>query len=72
MNKLFKKHPDFVLISLTVIFLSVLIAYFFWGITALIVKLNAAVKPGNTNESALKFNLDEAARINLKGLVPKQ
>ena len=50
MGNFFKKHPDFVLIILAVVFVAMLIAYFFWGITTLIVALNKGVNPGKINQ----------------------
>ncbi|MDP2598289.1 MAG: hypothetical protein Q8P49_00490 [Candidatus Liptonbacteria bacterium] len=72
MNKFFKKHPDFVLIFLTVTFLAILGTYFFWGVTTLVTKLNAAVEPDSEGVSAVKYDLEEAAQLNLKGLGPQK
>jgi hypothetical protein len=67
MDNFFKKHPDLVLIGLAVVFVAILIVYFFWGITTLIVELNKGVNPGKINQSAVTFNLEDAAKLNLKG-----
>ena len=67
MGNFFKKHPDFVLIILAVVFVAMLIAYFFWGITTLIVALNKGVNPGKINQPAVTFDLEGAAKLNLKG-----
>ncbi len=72
MANFFKKHPDVVLITATVVFLAVLIGYFFWGITTLVATFNAAINPGKTEGAALRFDLQGAAKLNLKGLVQQQ
>ncbi len=70
MTKFFRKHSQFLLAGLTVVFLAVLICYFFWGIQTLIVTLNGAINPGKISGTPVGFNLDEAGKLNLRGLVP--
>ena len=71
MGNFFKKHPDFVLIGLAVSFVVILVVYFFWGIKALITELNKGVNPGKINQPAVTFNLEDAAKLNLKGALER-
>jgi hypothetical protein len=67
MKKIFKKHPEFVLVSLAAFFLLVLAIYFFWGITTMVSTLNKAIAGSKAEEAAVGFDLKGAAGLNLKG-----
>jgi len=69
MKKFFKSHHEIVLVGLTVLFLAVLIVYFFWGITTLILNLNKALTMGGEKQSEkIEFDIKGAEALDLKGL----
>lgn len=67
--KFFRKYPQVVLITLAMVFMGIIIAYYFWGIGAVVGQVNRAVntKPGAGTSNA--FNLTGARALNLRGLV---
>ncbi len=69
MDKFFKKHPDLILVSLTVIFLGLLVGYYFWGIGILVQHLNRAINTSQGGSTAVGFDMAGAKSLNLKGLV---
>jgi hypothetical protein len=69
MWKFFKNHSEFVLIGLLVLFLAIIVAYSFWGITVLVTDLNQALSAGGKGPSAVSFDLKGAAGLDLKGLI---
>lgn len=69
-KKLFKKHPDFVLISLAILLLGVLVVSFVWGITTIFTTFNKAISVGDdSKEGSAMFNLQVAKELDLRGLV---
>ncbi|HUZ92987.1 MAG TPA: hypothetical protein VNG29_03255 [Candidatus Paceibacterota bacterium] len=68
MSAFFKKHPDFILVGLTVIFIAALLYYFFWGISTLVQTLHVAINPGKAGNTSVYFDLQGASELNLKGL----
>ncbi len=69
MQKIFRSHPEFVLIALTAVIVGVLAAYYFWGITRLISVSTSAIAPPAKEEAAPGFDIDGAKGLDLKGLV---
>ncbi len=67
MGNFFKKHFEVVLVGCAVIFAAMLVVYFFWGITTLIAELNKGVNAGKMSQPTVTFNLEDAAKLNLKG-----
>ncbi|OGY98963.1 MAG: hypothetical protein A2945_03910 [Candidatus Liptonbacteria bacterium RIFCSPLOWO2_01_FULL_52_25] len=67
MGNFFKKHPDLVLTSLTVVLIAMLVAYFLWGITTLVAAFTKGVSPGKINQPAVIFDLEGAKKLDLKG-----
>jgi len=69
MWKFFKKHSELALTGLTVLFLAIIVAYFVWGITVLVIDLNRALGRGTVPPPPVSFDLKGAAALDLKGLV---
>jgi len=69
MWKFFKNHSELILAGLTVIFLVIMVAYFFWGIGTLFANLNRSLNAGNAEKVPVGFNLKGAAGLDLRGLV---
>lgn len=66
--RFFQAHPEFVLISLALLFLVILATSFFWGITTLIAGLNQAISAGSAAQGAAAgFDLKGAQALDLKG-----
>lgn len=68
MQKLIKSHPEIVLVSVAVVLLATIIGYFSWGMSAVIFELNRALKTSVSQEKP-GFDLQDAARLDLRGLV---
>jgi hypothetical protein len=59
-----RNHQDGALIVVTTVFLVVIVGLFVWGITALVITLNAAMASGGGGSAAaVGFRLDEANKI---------
>lgn len=71
MSKLVLKYVDVLLVILAMIFLVFLAAYFLWGISDLAANLNKAINDVKSKEkspSSIRFNFDEAEKLNLRNL----
>jgi hypothetical protein len=69
MRSFLRTHTNIVLVSLAILFLSLIIAYFSWGIGYIVQELNrvdAARVPSSTPPS---FNLQGAAALDYRGIV---
>jgi len=68
MKKFLHSHPSLVLGALTLIFLSVLIAFYFWAIDDVFTQFRSAlIAPPPQSEQS--FNLAGAAALGLPGIV---
>ena len=71
LSKIFKAHPELVLIGLAVLLLAILVTSFAWGVTSLVVVLNKAIGSGDkSGAGSATFDLEGAAALDLKGLEP--
>ena len=69
-SKIFKKHPEFVLIFLAIIFVVIIVGSFAWGIFVLVKNLNNSIEIGNESSSTVtSYNIQGASALDLKGLV---
>ena len=70
MKSIFKNHPDFVLVSLAIVFMAVLATSFIFGMQVLITSLNKACGfKAPENQAKAGFDLGGARALDLKGLV---
>lgn len=69
MTSFFKKHPDGILIALTVVFVAVLAGSFIWGFTDLGTEINRVLNFSPSAQQGTGFDLKGAADLDLKGLV---
>lgn len=69
MQKVFQKYPQTILVTLAVIFLGLLLAYFSWGIGEVVGQVNRAANASGNGENASKFDLQGAQGLDLRGLV---
>ncbi len=70
MKDLFKKRPEFVFAGITILFLTILIGYFAWGMRMIMTNLGTAIGSGTRNgQAGAGFDLEGAKRLDLKGLI---
>ena len=69
MQDFFKHHPDLVIMSLAIMFVAVLAVSFIWGVQILITNFNKTTFNPHENQANIRFDLDGAKALNLKGLV---
>jgi hypothetical protein len=72
MKKIFRKHPEAVLISLAVVLLAIIGAYVIWSVTDVAGEVNAALNASIAVRPYKGFDLSGAKVLNLKGLVKTQ
>ncbi|MEK7507955.1 MAG: hypothetical protein AAB602_02635 [Patescibacteria group bacterium] len=66
MKKLFKLHPQAILIGLALLLLTILGIYFLWGSRVLLTSLHASLKAPSVSEKPVGFNIGAAQALNLK------
>ena len=69
MGSIFKKHPDFILLSLAILLIGVLAASYIWGIQTLITNFKKTTFDQHENKTETGFDLEGAKALDLKGLV---
>lgn len=66
MGKFFKKHQDWTLGLIGILFSALIIGYFVWGVASLGKTLNEALSPAEIGEQNLRFDFEEYTKLNLE------
>ncbi len=70
MGVFLKKHSEFVLIGLSLLFLGIVVVSFFWGIATLFSRISSATTVQTSDLGATaSFDIKGAANLDLRGLV---
>jgi len=69
MKKLFRKFPQSILVTLALVFLGIIVAYYAWGISDMIGVVNRAVNTKPSSAGSAGFDIQGAQQLNLRGLV---
>ncbi len=69
MKNFIRIHQELFLSGIAVVLLAIFGVVFVWGITDLAVDIAKAIGPQSSKSSTLRFDLEGAKRLNLKGLV---
>ena len=69
MRELFRKHIDGFLIAFAVVLAGAMVTSFVWGITYISVNMNRALNFKPTPSQNTNFDIPNAAKLDLKGLV---
>ncbi len=72
MKKFFTTRPDTVVLTLGVVLGIIILGAYALGITHVAEDLNLALNPDKANVAAPTYNLEAAAKLNLKGLISGQ
>ncbi len=69
MKKFLRNYPQILLITLAILFLAIIVAYFSWGMGQAAGEVNRAVNAKGSAEANVNFNLQGAKQLDLRGLV---
>ncbi len=68
MKKFLKSYPEIALVTLAVVLLGTIVAYFIWGMGDVVFEVDRALQSSPPSEK-MGFDLQSAAKLNLRGLV---
>jgi hypothetical protein len=69
MKNLLRKYPQAALVTLALLLLAIIIAYYVWGIGDVVTAVNQAVNDKVSAGKTTGFDLQDAKNLNLRGLV---
>jgi len=69
MKNFLRDHPETTLIVLALFFLAMIIGFYFWGVSDMAVTINRAMNDTPPPPQNVGFNLQDAAHLDLRGLV---
>lgn len=68
MPKLFKKHPEGMLVALAVVFSVLMLGYFVFGVMNAMYGIAGVFNINKSGTENTSFNLSDAAKLDLRGL----